>query len=52
MQRRHPVLAARGGLAATAKAPAEGPAIARMTAIGAKVPAKVAINEVTTIASD
>jgi len=44
-------LIARGGTPAAGKASGDNPAIALMTVVGAKAPARVTINELTTIAS-
>jgi hypothetical protein len=45
------VLVARGGTPAAGKGSGDNPAIALMTVVGAKAPARVTINELTTIAS-
>ena len=44
-------LVAKGGQSAANKAAGDNPAIALMTVIGSKLPAKVVINEMTTVAS-
>ena len=44
-------LVARGGTPAAGKASADNPAIALLSVLGAKAPAKVTINEMTTVAS-
>ena len=44
-------LVAKGGMPAAGKVGGDNPAIALMTVLGAKVPAKITINEMTTVAS-